>query len=279
MSDETFSFRWGISLLDEGDTRIPNFFFDHYAEAGVTRMEFLTILHLARYQFEKSGSECRPSVGTVARQMKYSERSVQRVLAGMEKRGLLARRYRPGETTIYNFSGFSRAVLAVELSTGGDVLVTPTPDTSVTPGVTRTSPKEEQQEEQTRNDGDGSSLEQDQSLTLLTTFGVSPPVARKLARRCDPSQIEGWLAHAERADGLRDKPAFVVRQLLDGEPVPKVHAGGDGRRSSVRGRRRYTGWAGAVAKTCPVCSLVRPVEYICPDCGRCYDCCECEEAE
>lgn len=122
MSNETFSFRWGISLLDQGDTRIPNFFFDRYIEAGVERREFLLILHLARYQYERIGAECRPSVETVARQMDYTARTVQRILAGLEKKGLLRRHYRPGETTLYDFTGFSRKILATELSTG----VTPT---------------------------------------------------------------------------------------------------------------------------------------------------------
>jgi len=114
---ETFSFRWGIPLLDGGHTDIPNFMLDNYAQAGVSRSEFLTIVHLARYQYESQGSECRPSVATVAEQMGYSTRGLQKVLAGLEARGLLARRLRPGRTTLYDFSGFSRAVL--EVSTGG----------------------------------------------------------------------------------------------------------------------------------------------------------------
>lgn len=28
---------------------------------------------------------------------------------------------------------------------------------------------------------------------------------------------------------------------------------------------------------CPICYIVKPIEHICPDCGRCYDCCECDE--
>lgn len=116
MSDETFSFRWGILLLDGGYTDVPNFMLDNYAQAGVSRPEFLTIVHLARYQFESRASECRPSVATVAQQMGYSARGLQKILAGLVERGLLARRPRRGKTTVYDFSGFSRAVL--KLSTG-----------------------------------------------------------------------------------------------------------------------------------------------------------------
>jgi DNA-binding MarR family transcriptional regulator len=114
---EVFSFRWGIPLLDGGHTDIPNFMLDNYAQAGVSRSEFLTIIHLARYQYESRDAECRPSVATVAEQMGYSVRGLQKVLAGLEKRGLLARRPRAGRTTIYDFTGFSRAVL--EVSTEG----------------------------------------------------------------------------------------------------------------------------------------------------------------
>jgi len=36
MTEERFSFRWGISLLDEGDTRIPNFFWVYADLRGKT---------------------------------------------------------------------------------------------------------------------------------------------------------------------------------------------------------------------------------------------------
>ena len=122
MVDQPFSFRWGIHLLDQGDTRVPNFFFDRYHEAGVSRTQFLTILHLSRYQYETQGSECRPSVKTVARQMGYTTRGLQKVLATMEKAGLLTRHYRTGQTTIYDFTGFSQAILALELYPNGHQL-------------------------------------------------------------------------------------------------------------------------------------------------------------
>jgi hypothetical protein len=118
MADEVFSFRWGIPILDGGSTHLPNFILDNYTAAGVTRSEFLAIVHLARYQYEKAGSECRPSLGTVAEKMGYTRRALRKVLAGLEERDLLRRHYRKGDTTVYDFSGFSRAVMGVWLSTG-----------------------------------------------------------------------------------------------------------------------------------------------------------------
>jgi DNA-binding MarR family transcriptional regulator len=158
MADESFSFRWGIPILDKGHTDIPNFILDHYAQAGVSRSEFLVIVHLARYQFESPNSECRPSVVTVADQMGYSVRGLQKVLAGLEERGLLVRRYRPGDTTVYDFTDFSQAMLEAELSTvvnpssspnglRDEPQFTPTPEPQFTPGVNPSSPKEEKQEE------------------------------------------------------------------------------------------------------------------------------------
>ena len=129
----SFSFRWGIPVLDEGYTAIPNVILDHYAAAGISRSEFLVILHLARYQYESDASECRPGVATVARQMGYSDRGLQKILAGLETRGLLTRSFREGKTTLYDFSGFSRTVLI--LSQGVN------PSSPV--GVNPSSPEEE----------------------------------------------------------------------------------------------------------------------------------------
>jgi hypothetical protein len=248
MTEERFSFRWGISLLDEGDTRIPNFFFDHYIEAGVSRTEFLTILHLARYQFEKAGSESRPSVGTVAEQMGYTVRGLQKKLAKMEEKELLERHYRPGKTTLYDFTGFSRKVLAVELSTEvnsssppkvihrGEPQFTPTPEPQFTPGVNSSSPEEQHEEEQTRTDDGDTNKNITIKTTTLTTFGVAKTVAARLAQQRTLEEIQGWIKYAKQSDGLHNPVAFVVARLRDGEPVPEVRGNGDERRRDIDGR-------------------------------------------
>ena len=102
---------------------------------------------------------------------------------------------------------------------------------------------------------------------------------QRLARKCQPSQVEGWLAYAANARNLRDPVGLVVARLRDGEPAPEPDGGGDGRdrRTSKRDRERYEQWG--KTKTCPVCSLVRPIEHVCPECGRCFDCCQCEIEE
>ena len=103
---------------------------------------------------------------TVAKQMGLTVRRLQQIFAGLEKRGLLIRHYRIGQTTVYDFCGFSRAMLALELSAGGEENFTPddepgdekdftpegnftpSPEEDFTPGVKKISPKEEHQEEQ-----------------------------------------------------------------------------------------------------------------------------------
>lgn len=226
VNDDLFSFRWGIALLDNGDTRIPNFFFDHYTEAGISRSEFLTILHLARYQFERPDSECRPSIGTVARQMGYTARGLQKVLAGLEKRGLLRREFRPGQTTIYDFSELSRAILVKEMG-GGEPQFTPTPEPQFTPGVNPSSPKEEQQEEQANNVVGVLAEEQQTALHHLTGLGIEPGTARRLAGTCDPDQVRGWVTYAEAAQGLSNRAGFAVARLQAGEPPPNSRGSND----------------------------------------------------
>lgn len=271
MAEETFSFRWGIPLLDEGDTRIPNFFFNHYTDAGVARMEFLTILHLARYQFEKAGSECRPSVGTVAKQMGYTVRGLQKVLAGMEKRRLLTRHYRPGDTTIYDFTGFSRAILAIELSARGEPQFTPTPEPQFTPGMNPSSSKEEQQEKQTRN-GDGElTKEQEHTLALLLDIrGMNPVVARRWVQSHEPGYINSWVKDAKSKPDLHNPAGYIGAMLKTGKPAS----------SPPRDRTDPRGYAqdGDIVM-CPECFTMHWYTAMCPECRRCDGCCECEKAE
>lgn len=110
MTDE-FSFRWGVPFLDAGFTQIPNLFFDHYSEVGASKNEFLLILHLARYKYEAPGSECRPSISTVAKQMGCTDRAVSKWIHSLKTHGMLTVTERPGYPSLYSFEGFSEACL------------------------------------------------------------------------------------------------------------------------------------------------------------------------
>jgi hypothetical protein len=126
-------------------------FFRHYAQAGVARHEFLLVLHLASYKYESKSGECRPSLATVAREMGYSgERGLQKTLGDLEERGLLRRHYRQGKTTIYDFSGFSRAVLAAARRTAQDE-PEDTPELQYTPPPNSSTPEEQEEKKKTKN--------------------------------------------------------------------------------------------------------------------------------
>jgi hypothetical protein len=234
---ERFSFRWGIPLLDASHTAIPNFILDHYIEAGVARHEFLVIVHLARYQFEQAGSECRPALATVADQMGYTVRGLRKILAGLEKRGLLERHYRPGMTTVYDFSGFSKAVLA--MAQGGEPQFPPeprfrggeepqfqsTPEPEFRTPRNSSSAKNKREQEKpkeagTKQAGGVVSLEE-HIIALLIDFGVSESMAKKLSKECDPDLVDAWLNYACEAKNLRDPAAFLVAKLQAGETPPK----------------------------------------------------------
>jgi hypothetical protein len=278
MEDGSFSFRWGVPVLQDRFMCIPNFFFDCYAEAGVTGTEFLLILHLARYRFEKRGSQSRPSLSTVARQMGCTQRALQKTLAGLEERGLIRRCYRPGYTTVYEFSDFSRAVQAVKLSTGANPSSPPEHlggEPQFGGGANPGSPEEERMKRTNKHDdADGLTDEQSRAFDLLVDFGVFHSAARQIARQRDLAVVRGWLQYAENAPGLENPPAFVVRRLRDGEPVPPPAARDNHRDESV-------------TAVCPACSRRICADMICPDCGKChyyrgehrYGCCECEKPQ
>lgn len=265
MGDQSFSFRWGIPLLDKGDTRIPNFFFDHYTAAGISRTEFLTVLHLARYQFESAGSECRPSVRTVAQQMGYTRRGLQNILARLEKRGLLKRYYRNGLTTIYDFSGLSKAILLLNLRQRGEPQFIGGGEPQFMGGVNPSSPEEEQEEEQGRSGGGGDQSQADKAFLALTFLAVSTTVAHKLAKERDPAQILAWVEYTKNANGLRDPAAFIARRLLDDEPAPT--------RSNTNGNTKNR----IHTAICYMCSRVLHANQLCTTCSFCPDCCTCPE--
>ena len=94
-----------------------------------------------------------------------------------------------------------------------------------------------QRKQTKQNDGGGHTKEQQQVVALLSGFGVSRAVAKRLATQRSPEEVEGWLAYAERANGLQDPVAFVVARLRDGETSP-----GDGKDTERDDRRRYLEW-------------------------------------
>lgn len=114
MNDDRFSSRWDIPWLDVGFVQVPNCFFRHYKELGITRDEFLFIMHLATYKYESARGYAYPSLGTIAQQMGLSRRQVRRLRKSLEDNGWLTVYRRPGETSVYSFQAFALAMMRLE---------------------------------------------------------------------------------------------------------------------------------------------------------------------
>jgi len=126
-------------------------------------------------------------------------------------------------------------------------------------------------DEQTPNGGGGESTPEAQTtFELLTDFGVTASVARKLAQERDADQVRAWITYAGNATGLRDPVGLVVRRLQDGEPAP------DPPRERTDSHR-YAQDGDIVM--CPTCYTMHWHTAMCPDCGGCESCCKCEGEE
>jgi len=121
--DSSFSFTWGLELLDElGFTKVYNFMLRRYARLGLSRLEMLCLIHLASYHYESPTGESRPSLVTIAKQMGYSHRRhVSRLVSGLEKKGMISVTRRPGETSIYNARRFAQATFALLMKDDEDI--------------------------------------------------------------------------------------------------------------------------------------------------------------
>ena len=122
---------------------------------------------------------------------------------------------------------------------------------------------EEETKKKKQHDG-GVLKQQNDSLEKLVDFGVSRTIAKRIARERSSAEVLAWLAYTRRAIGLQNPQAFVVRRLLDGELAPEEN-------TKTQGADRYALKTGM----CPSCYLIRPVEYICPECDQCFNCCTC----
>ena len=121
----SYSFRWGVPVLDEGNTEIPNLFFRRYAKF-VTGPEWLFILHLATYKYESPKGECRPSLLTIAKEMDLHVNTVRGYKKSLVDKGFLQVSPRPGRPNLYDFSALSKAMLAYTPTQAS----TPTPEST-----------------------------------------------------------------------------------------------------------------------------------------------------
>lgn len=144
-----FDFRWGLPELDdEGYVHVYGFMLRNYAHAGVTRDEFLCIVHLAAYHYNSIKGQSRPSLATIAAQMGYGhENSVRRLVQSLERKGMLAVTRRDGKPSVYDASGFAKKMLVLQQATCVDGMVTKrkrvTPTRQCTPSMPASTPTSE----------------------------------------------------------------------------------------------------------------------------------------
>jgi translation initiation factor 2B subunit (eIF-2B alpha/beta/delta family) len=150
MTDERFSFTWGLDLLNDlGYVRLYNFMLHYYAGLGMTRLEMLCLVHLVSYHYESPDGSSRPSLATIASQMGYSDtRHVYELINSLESKGFITVERRPGMTSIYSAHNFAKRCLDLWMRDQGaqkatrDETVRGTPDEIVRGGVTDSSPEE-----------------------------------------------------------------------------------------------------------------------------------------
>ena len=123
-----FSFRWGVDLFDDERTPIPNWILSNYHQVewqgideegnlisgvGISNTEMMFVIHLASFRYESEQGQASPSLtGTIADRMNYtSNQGIINVEEKLVSKGLLLVEKRPGQTSIYDFTPFSEAII------------------------------------------------------------------------------------------------------------------------------------------------------------------------
>lgn len=113
-----FSFRWGIELFDNFHTQIPNWILEYYHQVGVSNTEMMFIIHLASFHYESEKGQATPAINTtLKKRMNYtSTQGIAKIKNSLIDKGFLDVEQRSGTTSIYDFTGFSRAVMRCALT-------------------------------------------------------------------------------------------------------------------------------------------------------------------
>lgn len=112
MSNE-FNFTWGLAqrLLNKlGYIQVTGFMLDSYTELGLTRNEFLCIIHLASFHYNSPRGESRPSATSIAKRMGYAHpNSVLLLVHSLEEKEMLLISRSSGKPSTYDASPFAQA--------------------------------------------------------------------------------------------------------------------------------------------------------------------------
>lgn len=108
--------RFGVELLEEGHTAVPNLVLNNYAELGISPAEMMFTIHIWQYWWTER--QPFPSLQAVADKMQVSRRQVRNYAQSLKEKALLEvhERYAPGlgqTTSEYDFTRFFQRILEV----------------------------------------------------------------------------------------------------------------------------------------------------------------------
>jgi DNA-binding transcriptional regulator YhcF (GntR family) len=107
---------WGVRLLDEGFTQIPNLLIRNYRKLGIEHGEFGFICTILTYQHDTR--DPYPSLETLADHLGVSTKQIQKWIKSLKEKGLLIVGRRPHNVNnghfaenVYNFQPLIQALL------------------------------------------------------------------------------------------------------------------------------------------------------------------------
>ena len=191
-------------------------------------------LYVLLLMYARQADGCWPGRQRLSKDLGTSVPTVDRRLSELVKKGLITRQQRLNRTAMTWIEDLEDVYASVPIKNDRDVLVKNDRDMSLSKMIG----KEKKEEETDMNDDGGLTTKQQQSLSLLTSFGVTQSVAEGLATDCDFEAVQGWIDYAQAADGLHSPVAFVVSKLKSGDPVPSPSETDD----PDAQRKRYLAW-------------------------------------
>lgn len=124
---DTFSFRWGIDVLDDADkgTFVFRFILEHYAALGVAPDEMMFVVHLSDFKYDSARGAARPSLTTIGRLMGHDTQYARRLKNKLVAKGLLQVIENSGCPHEYNFAELSKQAIKLWRAKRGDELCAP----------------------------------------------------------------------------------------------------------------------------------------------------------
>ena len=106
--------RFGVEIMEDGFTSVPNLVLNHYAALGITGAEMLFIIHVWQFWWSER-EKPHPPTRSLAERMGVDQRTIRNYTASLEAKGFLTTHEQiiPGEgqrANIYDFAKLLKAV-------------------------------------------------------------------------------------------------------------------------------------------------------------------------